>query len=397
MFGWISYREIEMIKFRCSHCSQKLGVPDEYAGRRVKCNKCGQPATVPHPVVLEEVPPKPKPAPEPDGMDILSDLDGLADPQDDVRQEAIRMAGNQRTAKNAKAAVSGARSKKEKKSKAPGSSPSQRTPIADMIPDIVRLPIALAATLVAVAVSIAIWIAAARSAGDPLCFVALFVPVIGALVLRTLTINHTVMLALLFTLIGTAGIFGGKLAIAKYVVIPIVEKNADEEFLVDLDKLMADENLKLPGTMSAKPFAQDPDFAFCVALISLVDDGQADPVQARKLAMARLTASNKANLFVYLTEGPGSNKLPEIDEEDQELFGEAYKRLGQWELDETSVRFAKKYFPALNRLAQQCEIKRIFQDTEKAFKYALLMSIGLLDLVWIMLGTGLGFVILVFD
>lgn len=36
-----------MIKFRCGSCNQKLGVPDEYAGRRVKCTKCGEVTIVP--------------------------------------------------------------------------------------------------------------------------------------------------------------------------------------------------------------------------------------------------------------------------------------------------------------------------------------------------------------
>ncbi len=38
-----------MIKFRCPHCDQKLGVPDEYANRRIRCNKCNEPSRVPSP------------------------------------------------------------------------------------------------------------------------------------------------------------------------------------------------------------------------------------------------------------------------------------------------------------------------------------------------------------
>ena len=36
-----------MIKFRCALCEQKVGVPDEYAGKQVKCPGCGQPLQVP--------------------------------------------------------------------------------------------------------------------------------------------------------------------------------------------------------------------------------------------------------------------------------------------------------------------------------------------------------------
>jgi hypothetical protein len=41
-----------MIKFHCPSCSQKLGVPDDYAGKRIRCSKCSQPAFVPHPEIV---------------------------------------------------------------------------------------------------------------------------------------------------------------------------------------------------------------------------------------------------------------------------------------------------------------------------------------------------------
>ena len=36
-----------MIKFHCDACNQKLGVPAEYAGKKVKCTKCGKAHIVP--------------------------------------------------------------------------------------------------------------------------------------------------------------------------------------------------------------------------------------------------------------------------------------------------------------------------------------------------------------
>lgn len=36
-----------MLKFRCGDCGQKLGVPEKYAGRKVKCTKCGIGVQVP--------------------------------------------------------------------------------------------------------------------------------------------------------------------------------------------------------------------------------------------------------------------------------------------------------------------------------------------------------------
>lgn len=36
-----------MIKFHCPHCNQKIGLDDNYAGKRVRCAKCKQPLQVP--------------------------------------------------------------------------------------------------------------------------------------------------------------------------------------------------------------------------------------------------------------------------------------------------------------------------------------------------------------
>lgn len=48
-----------MVKFRCSGCGRKLGVPSSYAGRKVKCKDCGSVVEVPsdEPVVALETEP----------------------------------------------------------------------------------------------------------------------------------------------------------------------------------------------------------------------------------------------------------------------------------------------------------------------------------------------------
>ena len=57
-----------MLKFRCGQCRQKIGVPAEYAGKRVRCPRCQQPSAVPFPgeivpqveaMPLRPVPPAP--------------------------------------------------------------------------------------------------------------------------------------------------------------------------------------------------------------------------------------------------------------------------------------------------------------------------------------------------
>ncbi|AQT69231.1 hypothetical protein STSP2_02420 [Anaerohalosphaera lusitana] len=36
-----------MIKFKCSKCSTSLKAPDEYAGKKVRCNKCKKVIAIP--------------------------------------------------------------------------------------------------------------------------------------------------------------------------------------------------------------------------------------------------------------------------------------------------------------------------------------------------------------
>lgn len=43
-----------MIKFHCKHCSGKIGVKDEFAGKRVRCPKCKEPVRVPKPAVEDD-------------------------------------------------------------------------------------------------------------------------------------------------------------------------------------------------------------------------------------------------------------------------------------------------------------------------------------------------------
>lgn len=41
-----------MIKFRCIHCNKKYGVPDEWAGKRIRCKRCNESCLVPHPFIV---------------------------------------------------------------------------------------------------------------------------------------------------------------------------------------------------------------------------------------------------------------------------------------------------------------------------------------------------------
>lgn len=64
-----------MIKFHCSKCDKKIGVPPEYAGKLIKCPRCKQPARVPE-IELE---PAEEPIPDSLGSDDLLGSDHASD------------------------------------------------------------------------------------------------------------------------------------------------------------------------------------------------------------------------------------------------------------------------------------------------------------------------------
>ncbi len=67
-----------MIKFRCEHCGHKLGVPETYIGRTVRCPHCKAGNTVPNPEPAPEPTPEPAPEPEYDDAPAEEEMDELS-------------------------------------------------------------------------------------------------------------------------------------------------------------------------------------------------------------------------------------------------------------------------------------------------------------------------------
>ena len=383
-----------MIKFRCPRCQQKLGVPDNYAGHRVRCNKCNQPCMVPAPVeepveVVESVP----------AVDDSSAQPASGTIQDDeaARQEAIRLAAQDR-------ARSSGRQTSRKGSGKSVRQKSDRLTLQEMIPDFLRIPLAVVFGFAASGLMVLGWVICSRSAEDALCFMALFVPIAAAGVFRLLVVERGVLIGLLCVAVGGLSIAGAKAALAQFVVIPYFENAANEEILADLASMLADEKLQLPPSQSIKPYAQDYDYMTCAGLVSLVEDGVADPVKARSWGVHIMVHSNKLNLidfFDSVTGGGGgmveSEPIPDLTDADQAVMDHVYMRLGEWSENETELQMARRYYPAVAKIIQQAGILKTFKDEKLTYQMAFLNTLGLFDLVWIFLGLTIGYAVAVFD
>lgn len=405
-----------MIKFRCSSCNQKLGVDDKYAGRRVRCNKCKEPAQVPHPdprpVVAIETPSPKVTTPvlaekntntlQSEQTNLFEGLDLDSGDDDAQRLEAIQMARLDRVAQKSKAVKYSAKKPGKNKAKdftRPRKEGFSMPSFADMVPPVIAFPLSLAASVLAMGAVIGIWIVAARSAEAGLNFFGFLVPIAGALGLRLFMVNRTIVLGLLGLIIGLAGIGVAKVAISKYVVRDYYQKTSKEEILVNLKEILADSaaNIKnQPRTI--KPYAIDGTYQLCTGLISLVDDGQADPIKTQAGIIQILRRPDNTNFFKQLMgETPARSKPPVEVEIESEILSKARTRIIEWDGEKLLFQKTKKYFPVLQKLITQYNYRIILEDPESSFRFCLVQSFGLLDVFWIFLGMTLTYITLSFD
>lgn len=401
-----------MIKYVCPSCHQKLGVPDNYAGHRVRCNKCSVPSIVPKPVAEVVITPAAAPAAQPQSvaaapqpqvepletLDIVSDADIPA--QTDPNAEILRQARSEKAAREFKASPKKSKTKSNGTSARPGKSDSGGFSLTDIVPDILHLPLSIVLACLFAGVLIVVWCAATRAVEKSLFIFEMFIPLAAAAGIRLLAVNRTFVHGLLALVIGLAAIAIGRSMMTRQVIIPYLHKQAQQEVLVDLKAIQSDPKYQ-PGEGESVSFiAKDGDFMQCVALIAAVDQADADPKLARKLAVQTLRASNKTSFIEYIANTSSSSagySRPEPTDAEMDVLSKAYSVSAQWEEDIDLRDAARKYYPALNAVFIQADIQRKMEAPDGGFRFALLSSLGLLEVFWIFIGLSGAYSMSVFE
>jgi hypothetical protein len=450
-----------MIKYRCPNCQQKLGVPDEYEGRRIRCSKCAQPSVVPRriipvarpvqnaagpvpvaavvkaapapaqpqsavptaaPVVSMPRPAAPPPQPQvkaapqpasapgqsvtiiPDVPELVPEEEPPQDLQEDPNAAILRDYRNARARKidmkipAGRAGRSG-RSKPEKTSKDDQSEEKGGFSLGALLPDALRTPLAFILAFGLVGGLILTWVAVARTSDSSMSFFAALIPLAGAAALRLIPQRGTAV-GFLAVILGIVGIGAGKAAMAKWGMIPMFEKRAHEEVLENLPALLSDKNLQIPTDQSAKHILKRWDCLMCVALAHLVDQKEADPKEARALALEMFDLSGSGTGFTEAVSMIGANDAS-VDSrqeafaermKDNKLYNKATELIFGWE-DSDALKMARQYYPAYAKLMSQAQLIHNLQNSDDLFKFAFIASLSALDMIWIALGIGGAFVI----
>ncbi|MEN6307599.1 MAG: hypothetical protein ABFD91_07580 [Anaerohalosphaeraceae bacterium] len=262
-----------MIKYQCPKCNQKLGVPDNYAGRRVRCSKCNEPSVVPKPVTeiditaaqpvaaapdlspeqiaasIFQTPTGAKPAPvqiefqkptapksQPlDELQLIPEDD--AQSQDDLRKAKIlREASRQRAASSMAATPRAAKEASSRRAVSGG----------ELAKGIGKIPLSIATCFAAMIAVIAVWVVVGVITGFEFWYIVLCVPLAGAWGLVAFTENRGVLLGLLAVVLGLVGMVAGRAAIAKWVIMPMYHE--DETYNSEVDDFYR-ETVGFPDTL----------------------------------------------------------------------------------------------------------------------------------------------------
>lgn len=341
-----------MIKFHCPHCEQKLGVPDEYAGKRVRCSKCKQAAVVPQPELefesvhaevepeyaLEEQPPQ-----EDYAQDEMAALRGIKAPPPNIPK-----------------------SKKDRSAAGVG----------DLAKGMGRIPLSIGISVLLMAVCIIVWVGVAKMTGLILGFLVLAVPLSGAWGLVCLTDRRSVGLGLLAILVGFIGMISGKVVMAKWVVYPMIQEeleNDDSEVSRGFREGFGDlaDAVQLDPEDVQYYIEDEEDTMVYIAAIDFVHEGRWDMQTVKDMYMLDDMISDE-EVPIHIQDG----------------FMDSYDRLDSWSENQKVSRL-KEYYNEYNQMISECFSEALMDsDFGKG-----IMGIGaffgscvLLDLIWFPMG-----------
>lgn len=397
-----------MIKFRCHNCNQKLGVPDEYAGRRVRCTKCDAPTNVPQSANQSQLEPVPVAAQidqerledssvelAPDsGPDPFEDFEDFQLQKDDFDGNDFQSEDIDPTEFSQSQSSSLVGSSGSFAGQAYEHTEHHRKPVAgsELAKGAAKIPLSLAACFGAMVVVIFIWVIIGKLTGFELGLIVMAVPAAGAWGLTRFTEKRGVMLGLLCILIGLIGMVSGRMAVAKWVIMPIIQQSEEfNEFNQGIKEGFqetAQDEADALSDADVKDIANDDDEMMFIAAASLVSSGQLERETLKQMITLEFEQAFKEEVD---TEGAAIEPAETAEPTPQVKQGYemAIDKLFQWDQPAREQAVRDNYaqltiirgealFGSIN---EKVDIVSTF-----TFIIAFFASFGLFDLLWIPMG-----------
>lgn len=198
-----------MIKFRCSICDKKIGVPDEYAGKQVACPECSQPAVVPELAAPDE----PVLGAPPDDGIWSDDVLAASSPSASATAQVTADAPGPVTCPSCGAALDAG----DALCRQCGQSLQPAVAVTAARPGMSRFGLAVAGSCAGAVLGGFVWALIVRFTGYEIGWVAWGVGVLAGLGAATLTPERSVRLAVVAGAMAALGLIVGKLFIFAWI------------------------------------------------------------------------------------------------------------------------------------------------------------------------------------
>ncbi len=342
------------IRFNCGHCGQEFGVARKYAGRQVKCSKCGQGIVIPK---IEQEPAAQvspadefvtKEASEQDrwAKELLA-MEAAAPEAEDVLRVAPADSGD------AVEQVQDFGDVRALNRGLGGGAEAYTRKSGSLLSGIGDIPLSLAASFGGALIGAIIWLAIAKATGYEMGIVAWGVGVLAGVGMTVFTDRRSAGLGVLAAVFAVCGILMGKLFVAKWVVLPLMQKEA-RQFEV------TDEHIAR--------FVEDPNIMFCVACLVLADNGEFEEELAWKAVAVRMSDEVQPEV--------------EVVEETESIRRKASELLDRWSESEKRAAARTQAGRLMTKMVD------IVAGTGLGLAIAFIATFSLMDILWFLMALG---------
>ncbi|MGA2092202.1 MAG: hypothetical protein ABSH16_02185 [Sedimentisphaerales bacterium] len=361
--------DLNLIKFRCPHCNQKIGLPPGYAGKHVRCAKCKNtlqvPQATPSPTTSEF-----SKESSPAGDDLnpfanLPDFDAMLQP----KPAAAPAEAPLRLAADGPAQHSEFDDIVIRNSKSAGGLAGAQAGFSGGTTGlhIDSTPLALLASVILVILGGMLWGLIAKYAHMELGLLAWGIGILAGLGIIMFTSSRGVLLGVAVALIAFFGILSGKYFIAKWYYMPQLMAELKEKGVsgfVDPNKMNLSEK-------DVQRIISNPGEMFAMAAMQLADDGQITKEDANGITMMKLRRVGKGD-----AEEP--NQAQQQRRKDVEA--KIYKCLAEWD-EHKKAEVVKTQYPKMVKEFADAFAKSPIANVV-GFAIAYVASFSLFDLIW---------------
>jgi|GEM_PF-2857060 len=408
-----------MLKFRCSFCAKKIAVAEDYAGKSVKCPRCGTPTKVPN-ITLEE------PALVMEAGDILPPTTNPPDlvveqekpaPQERPTPQKKKLAPQEKLCPQCGSSVNNDTEfcitcgyRLEPDNWAISTERSIRPRAIKHAKTVAKIPLALAGGFIGAMVGAIIWGVVAYFTKYELGVIAWGVGSLTGFGLTLFTERRGILMGLLAIFFAFIGIMTGKYFVAKWVVLPQMRESLAQNNFLDgsLDDEAINKTLNDPQEMFqvacrqlAKEgawdeyFPHDPDEYYKGRFISnvcAVNSGLSyAQLRIPSTQVERVENAREQVSYVLADWGPEKRRevIRQQHAEDMAKFKEFAHSLGQAMVqagNEPNNPSGAKQPPAVvKETVDVLAGEKSLADTKIGLLIAFFASFSLIDILWIIL------------